>query len=327
MPSEPEGLLEPGTGPRAEEGANGREETHTDHDVVIAGIPAYNEEISIGSVILAASRFVDEVIVVDDGSTDETRKIASQAGATVISHEENQGKGATIRTLMRYLETREFDAVVLLDGDGQHIPDDIPQVTEPVLDAEADLVIGSRTMDDANENDIPAYRWFGQRVLDIATSTSTGTALYDSQSGFRALSPETVGVLSTESDGYSIESEMIDDASQNGLKITEAPIDVRYDGVDGQTVHPVVHGLEVMGFVARLVRSRHPLVYFGVPGATLLIGGVVSTWMTDHDGDRSDRLRIFAGTLSASVGLLLLTVGYVLNGIFGKFKTQSEPEP
>ncbi|TKX72469.1 glycosyltransferase family 2 protein [Halorubrum sp. GN11GM_10-3_MGM] len=241
---------------------------------IVVGIPTYNEEIAIGSVVTEAQRYADEVVVADDGSTDNTVQIARNVGATVIEHEENKGKGSAIRTLMQYTtDVNGVDSLVVLDGDGQHLPEDIPKVVEPVLTEECDISIGSRYVE-TDETETPLHRRFGQRVLDYLTMGSSGENLSDTQSGFRAFSPEAVSRLNLRTDGMGVESEMISEATDRELDIDEVPIDVRYEEVDGQTFNPFVHGLNVAAFVTKLIRDRHPLLFFGVPALVLLgVGG------------------------------------------------------
>ena len=147
----------------------------------IAAIPCYNEGLAIGSVVLKASRYVDEVLVVDDGSIDDTVEVAEAAGATVVAHEENNGKGRAVKNALRYAVEHDFDALVLLDGDGQHDPNEIPQLLVPLTKDAADIVIGFRSFDQ-----MPAYRRIGRTVLDHAT----GGPVRDYQCGFRALNLE-----------------------------------------------------------------------------------------------------------------------------------------
>ncbi|GAB3411252.1 glycosyltransferase family 2 protein [Haloparvum alkalitolerans] len=267
----------------ATSGVNGEREApleqepiDTTSDTIVAGIPTYNEEIAIGSVVSEAQQYADEVVVVDDGSTDNTVRIAQNVGATVIKHEENKGKGGAIRTLMKYTTNIDgVDSLVILDGDGQHLPEDIPDVVEPVLEGDCDISIGSRYVEQ-EETETPLHRRFGQRVLDTLTLGSSGENLSDTQSGFRAFSPEAASSLNLQTDGMGVESEMISEAANRELKIDEVPIDVRYDGIDGQTFNPLAHGLSVAVFVTQLIRDRHPLLFFGVPALLLLgVGGAL----------------------------------------------------
>lgn len=226
---------------------------------VVVGVPAYNEESGIGSTILGAKKYADEIVVVDDGSTDRTSDILEQAGVTVLRHERNRGKGAAVRTLFAHAKGMECDALVLIDADGQHSPADVPALAEPVVSGDADIVIGSRYLDPDEADETPFYRRFGQIVLDYTTSRVTGADLTDTQSGFRAFSPDALDRLDLTTDGMGVESEMIDSATNEGLSITERAIEARYDDLEGQTHNPVKHGLAVMLFLVRLVRRRQPL--------------------------------------------------------------------
>lgn len=241
---------------------------------VLVGIPTYNEEVGIGSVIVRSQEYADEVVVCDDGSEDNTVAIAKRTGARVISHPENRGKGAAVRSLLDHAQTRNFDSLVLLDGDGQHTPDEIPRIIEPIVDGDADLVIGSRYLDDGGEDETPSYRRVGQRILDYLTIGPSKTNVTDSQSGYRALSPRAVEEVDVSTDSFGVESEMIDEAARHDLTISERSIEARYEGIDGQTQNPLRHGLEVVTFLLQLIRDRHPLIFFGVPGLVLATGGL-----------------------------------------------------
>ena len=223
---------------------------------VVVGIPAYNEENAVGSTVLGVKRYADDVVVVDDGSTDRTPEIVAQADVTLLQHERNRGKGAAIRTLFEHAQDLDCDALVLLDADGQHDPADVPALAKPVVEDEADMVIGSRYLAPEDRDETPVYRRVGQVVLDYCTAQVTGANLTDSQSGFRALSPEALSELSITTDGMGVESEMIDSATNQGLTIDERAIDARYENLEGQTYNPVKHGLTVMLFLVRLARRR-----------------------------------------------------------------------
>jgi glycosyltransferase involved in cell wall biosynthesis len=170
----------------------------------------------------------------------------------------------------------DYAALVLLDGDGQHTPRDVPPLVKAVVDEDADLVVGSRYLDRLSDDETPFYRRCGQYVLDRLTATVSKTQISDSQSGFRAFSPTAVDKLSLQASGYSIESEMIQEAVKADLQMTEQPVTVRYDEVDGQTDNPVRHGLFVTWFLIRQLTHRywtsenHPRIGL-VSGFVLLI--------------------------------------------------------
>ena len=205
-------------------------------------IPAFNEKENIGEVISKSLKYVDDALVIDDGSSDNTSKIAKKAGAKVITHTTNLGKGVALKDGFKYSE--DYDIIVTIDGDGQHNPDEIPDVIKPIIDNNADVVNGSRYLNGFEEN-TPAYRRVGQKVLDIATNITSGTHVTDSQSGFRAFSKKSLSCFRFRDTGFGIESEMLADAAENNLKIVEVLITVRYD-LDGSTKDPVTHGVGVL---------------------------------------------------------------------------------
>ena len=209
---------------------------------IVAIIPAYNEEKALADVIAKTFKYVDKVIVVNDGSVDKTAEVALNAGAEVISHSTNLGKGEALKSGFKALN--DDSIIVTIDGDGQHNPNETPELIKPIVEGSADLVNGSRYMNGPEEN-TPAYRRVGQRVLDIATNISAGIKVTDSQSGFRAFSSKARDCFRFKDTGFGIESEMLVDASEAGLKIVEVPITVRYD-VDGSTKDPITHGVGVL---------------------------------------------------------------------------------
>ncbi len=242
----------------------------------LAAIPAYNEEVAIGSVVLRCRAYVDEVLVLDDGSEDRTADVARLAKATVVSHEINEGKGTTIQHALDYARTNGFDAVVLLDGDGQHDPAFIPDVLEPVLRGDADIVVGVR---ERSTSEMPRYRRMGQRILDVLTSVGTLDSITDSQSGFRALSRAAIESLVLEERAFGVESEMLIEAKERNLRVAEVPIRVRYD-LDGSTKGPLSHGLSIVDHLLRIIAVRHPLLFFFVPGVIIFVIGLVLGYQT-----------------------------------------------
>ena len=206
-------------------------------------IPALNEQAAIGSIVKRSLEYADDVLVIDDGSDDNTSRIASEAGARVIKHPNNWGKGVSLKDA--FGEVSGYDIVVTIDGDGQHNPDEIPLLMEPIREGSADLVNGSRYLNGFDE-ETPAYRRVGQRVLDIATNITSGTNVTDSQSGFRAFNGKTLKCYRFRDTGFGIESEMLADAAGHDLKIVEVPITVRYDVENSSTKGPVTHGVGVL---------------------------------------------------------------------------------
>lgn len=273
---------------------------------VVAIIPAYNEERFIGSVVLKARKYVDAVIVVDDGSTDSTGEIAEAAGALVIRHAHNQGKGAALNTGFRRAREMIPEAVVTLDGDGQQGCEEIPALTQPVLAGQADMVVGSRFL--AMRSDLPRWRVFGQRVLTLVTNLGSGFNLSDSQSGFRVFSRKTIETVTFRSHGFSVESEMQFLAQKHGLKVVEIPITCRYD--DGPKRNPFLHGVQVLDGILRLIGQHRPLLFFGVPGlAILLLGLLWGAWVVE----------IYRKTQTLAVGYALISVMLSILGSLGLF--------
>ncbi|MDD1703047.1 MAG: glycosyltransferase family 2 protein, partial [Methanoregula sp.] len=214
---------------------------------IVAVIPAYNEELVIGSVVLKARQYVNKVIVVDDGSRDQTRNVAEMAGAEVIALEKNGGKANALFVGLRRAREEGCRAAVIIDGDGQHKAQDIPQVMSPVLNGNADMVIGSRFL--SHNNDVPAYRRLGQKTLDVFTNFGCGYRVTDSQSGFRAFSRKALENMDFNSKGYGIESDMIAHFAKRGLSICEVPISVRYDVPHKHKKNPLSHGFSVLGSI------------------------------------------------------------------------------
>jgi glycosyltransferase involved in cell wall biosynthesis len=228
----------------------------------------------VGSVVLKTRDYVDQVIVVDDGSTDGTALVAEKAGATVIRHERNRGKAAAVATAFGQARELGCRALVLLDGDGQHDPAFIPSLVEPVLNGDADMVVGSRFLD--IRSSIPGYRIWGHRLLTLLTNLGSRVKLTDSQSGLRAFSARAVEAMSFAEGGLSVESEMQFRANEAGLRVAEVPVRVGYHTRPKRS--PLAHGVGVLNSVLGLIGRRVPLVFFGVPGLVMLGFGIWEGW-------------------------------------------------
>lgn len=274
----------------------------------IAVIPAYNEEIAIGSVVLKTKPHVDMVFVVDDGSHDATAVIANDAGATVVRHEINRGKGAALKTAITKIKEMDFDAVVFLDADGQNNPNEIPRLVKALVEENADIVIGSRFIN-GDFVDIPAYRRTGQKVLDKITNHVASTDITDTQSGFRAFSRNAIDKLSFKQDGLDIESGMLMEATDLGLKIKEVPISVRYD-VGKPSQHPVIHGFNIVASLIQLFAERHALLSFGFVGIVVFVAGL-------YEGIRV--VNIYNDVKILAIGTALISVILTLVGTYMMF--------
>lgn len=276
---------------------------------IIAAIPAYNEEKYIGTVVLKTRQYADEVIVVDDGSTDNTSSVASLANAIVIRHEKNRGKGAAIQSILAEVRKKSPDILILLDADFQHNPDEIPKLIKPIICDGFDLVVGSRKR---QRDKIPRYRRFGQKVLSYSARILSGAKVTDSECGFRALSPRAVSELELKQCGFAIETEMISAATERGFKITEVPVSAIYTQ-DGSTLNPVSHGLGVLANIITMISDRRPLLFFVIPGIILLaFGFFLGLWVFDK---ASHGAGFAGGTAMISISLVIIGILSIFTGI------------
>lgn len=239
--------------------------------MIVACIPAYNEEKTIARVILQAQKHVDSVVVCDDGSSDMTSEIARKLGAVVIHNEENRGYGAALQCLFRKAKDLNADIVLTLDADGQHDPTEIPTMIAPILENKADIVLGSRFLN--GERDVPKLRGLGIKILTRASNGSIKTKISDAQSGFRAYNKKAIQQLKLFEDGMGISAEILMKARDQELRVAEVPIKVAYKGVDTSTHDPVSQGLSVLSTIIKLVVEERPLFYLGIPGTLMTIVG------------------------------------------------------
>lgn len=235
------------------------------------GIPAFNEEDNIAKIIIKLKEITDSIIVCDDGSSDATGRIAQDLGALVVKHEKNQGYGAAINSIFKKSIEINSDVLVTFDSDGQHRIEDLETVLEPIIENKSDIVIGSRFLEE--KSDIPNYRKFGIKLITQVTNASIKKKITDSQSGFRAYNKKVLEKIVPSEYGMGISTEILIKASREGLRITEVPIKVLYQG-DTSTHNPISHGTSVIMSTIKFTSIHNPLKFYGIPGLIFLIIGL-----------------------------------------------------
>ena len=239
---------------------------------ILACIHAFNEGKVIGEVIKKCLKFSDQVVVCDDGSTDDTYEIADAAGAHVIRHDVNIGKGEALRTLFKFAIHSKNDIVVTIDGDGQFLPEEIPKLVSDIEEKKSDIVIGYR-FDDAT--DMPNYRRFGNKMLDKMANMVTELSVSDTQSGYRAYSKDIIEKLNFNIKGFGADVEILIDAANKGFRISEQKVTVIYNtGSDTSTKNPISHAGEVVTTILERIAIKSPLKYLGIPGIVTIVLGI-----------------------------------------------------
>lgn len=215
-------------------------------------IPAFNEEERVAAVVSGARAVVSRVIVVDDGSSDATAEKARAAGAAVLRHGENRGKGAALHTGLEYALAEGFEAAITVDADGQHDVAEIPAFIEEYVASHADIVVGSRMRD---HRGMPIVRAVTNRLTSSVLSLIAGQRITDSQSGFRLIRCATAARLPVLTTRYDAESEIIVRAIRSGMKVSEIPIKTIY-GARKSKINPVVDTCRFLRLVWSLLRER-----------------------------------------------------------------------
>ena len=278
--------------------------------LVVAAIPAFNVERTIARLVLEAQKFVDVVLVCDDGSTDCTAEIAERMGADVIRHEKNFGYGAAIKTLFTMARELNADVLVTLDGDGQHDPREIPRLIEPVLENKADIVLGSRFLGE-KENGVPRYRGWGIKLISKLTGAASNHKFNDAQCGFRVYGHKALSGLSLVENGMGASVEVLMKSQKNGLTVVEVPAEVKYKELErSSTQNALGHGAGVLMSILRLVVEEKPLMLLGLPGIIFLFAGTAfGIWV----------LKIFAEEQQISTHIALASMAFILIGMFTVF--------
>tara|TARA_B110001454_G_scaffold96590_1_gene91473 strand:- start:10038 stop:10916 length:879 start_codon:yes stop_codon:yes gene_type:complete len=283
---------------------------------ITIGIPAFNEEKNIASIITKLRKISDSIIICNDGSSDMTEEIAKEMGVIVISHEKNLGYGAAIRSLFEKAREMELDSLITFDGDNQHRIEDINSVFEPINEGSADIVIGSRFLNERTEN-VPTYRKAGIRLITKVTNLSIKEKLTDSQSGFRGYNKKALKKIQVSDEGMGVSTEILIKGSNLGLKIVEVPIKVNYEG-ETSTHHPVSHGTSVIVSTLKFTSISHPLKFWGIPGIVLLGFGFIFMFISfqnlgyDRDVFTNYALVGIGGLILGSIMMMTAAILYTI---------------
>lgn len=269
---------------------------------VTIGIPAYNEEKHIAAIILKLQKIADKIIVCNDGSSDMTGFIAEKMGAIVINQPKNLGYGAAIRSLFLKASELNSDVLVTFDADGQHRVEDIEKVLEPIKKDKADIVIGSRFLN--QDTKIPKYREFGIKTITSIANVSTDIKVSDSQSGFRAYNNKVLKEIVPSDYGMGVSTEILIKANSKKFRISEVSITILYDG-DTSTHNPVSHGASVVLSTMKFISIEHPLKFYGIPGIIFLVMGLFFVVWTIQE---------FTATRQIWTNLTLVGIGSTLIG-------------
>jgi glycosyltransferase involved in cell wall biosynthesis len=285
------------------------------HRVVVI-VPAYNEERFIGSVILKILRFPVAVIVVDDGSTDATAFVAEAAGALVVRHDYNLGKGVALNTGIVEARPMDPEAIVFIDGDGQHLVREFPHLVMPILDGQADIVVGSRYLQKTSHT--PSQRRLAHWFFNKLTFFTSQVSVTDSQSGYRAFSPQAFNTDLFLSTDFSVESEMQFFAHEHALRLIEVPITIRYTDPPKRSAY--AQGMSVLAGLIKLTGQYRPLLFFGLPGILLMLLAFLMGVVVVERFRLSSQLAVgyaMISVLLTIIGMVSLSSGVILHSIRG----------
>lgn len=278
---------------------------------VFVGIPAYNEEKNIASVISKLKTITDKIIVCDDGSSDSTGEIAEKLGASVIRHVKNLGYGAAIKSIFLKAKEMKADILVTFDADGQHRIEDVEKLVKPIYEGKLDIVIGSRFLD-KNNSQVPEYRKFGIKIITKVANTSLQNELTDSQSGLRAYNNKVLSELTLSETGMGVSTEILIKASKNGLRIGEIPITILYEG-ETSSQHPVTHGISVLMSTLKFMSIDHPLKFYGIPGITFSMIGIFFTLWAIQEYTQFGNFPLVLSVIA--IGAILLGFILLMNAV------------
>jgi len=285
-------------------------------DGILVCIPSYNAESTIKEAVNICKQFASEILVINDGSCDNTEEIARKTGADIITHRKNRGYGGAIKTALEEGLKRNAKVTITFDADLQHDAKDIPKIIKPILSNEADIVIGSRFLE--KNNDVKTYRKFGIRFITSLVRTFSGNNISDAESGFRSYSRDSLKQLipMLETDGMGMSAEILLKASVSKLKIVEVPRKEMYpENVQTSSQNPLKHGLSVILTIFKLVIETKPLVAFGIPSIFFFISSIIGSVYVVNFYNEVGRLplgmTVFT-VLLISIGFFLLLAAMIL---------------
>jgi len=239
---------------------------------IAIGLPAFNEEKNIASIITQLKKKYKLIIVCDDGSSDLTAAISEEMGAVVVKHKKNLGYGGAIRSLFLKAKELDCDILVTFDSDGQHKISDIENVIKPIQNKEANIVIGSRFLGNV-EGTLPTYRKLGIKAITNLVNSNTGNKITDSQSGFRGYDKTTLEKIIPSDSGMGVSTEILIKANKHNFKIIEIPITILYqEKISSQQT--LSHGTSVILSTMKFISIEHPLKFYGIPGILFLAIGL-----------------------------------------------------
>jgi len=279
---------------------------------IVVCIPAFNEEKTIAKLIIDIKKYSDKIIVIDDGSTDYTSKIVKELGVELIQHQKNLGKGAALGNGFTKAMTYSPDVVVTIDADGQHDPSSIPKLIEPIINGNADVVIGSRS----DKTKMPRYRKMGLKAINFLNRKASKSNIKDFQSGLRAYSNKSFKAVAKERfQDYAAEFEQLEFLAKHGFEIKEVPVEFRYEGLDKtSSKNFLTHGGELILASIFMIISRRPILYLALPGTIMVLVGLFygfyALFLFNVD-------RYFSIPMSVlSVALLMLGTLFLLSSMF-----------
>ena len=298
-------------------------ESHTveeeTHKKIVLLLPAYNGEASIGSLVLLSKLHVDNVIVIDDGSIDHTAEIAKEAGAEVIIQEIKKGKCEALKAGFKAASDLGAHIVVTMDSDGQHNPIDIPMLVAPIIEGKAEMVNGSRYLNDLSKN-TPIYRRVGQTLQETTDQINPSLQITDPQSGFRAFSTSINNIFHFNAQDVTIESEMLEDARKADIRIKEIEIGTHHD-LELSAKSPIKYIRGLLRTVAEDIETNTSLYYNSVPGfalATCAFYMAFKFLQAFSGGTQNVSLGpIFLMSFLALLGMYMTLRGIIMHSIVG----------